>query len=208
MSPSTSLTHRNNKSRNGPAAISNKQHTRKTSKLREITSQLNLPEALASATDSAESVGSGSGTAAHAITDSSGSSSDESLLSPQSSSLILRPKGNTPGLSLPSSPRQGAVGNGDSMNGNGYGNGLSRGDESKSMVIPIDSKSPALTAPRSPGRPKVARWIAVMPQVWLIVKILLFFLKVMSMTNRCLPMAPNPWVFNSLLLLALVDLFG
>ncbi|KAK6340898.1 hypothetical protein TWF696_009211 [Orbilia brochopaga] len=207
INPSNSLAHRNNKSRNGPTALSSKQHARKTSKLREITSQLNLPESLASATDSAESMersSSNGGTAPQAITDSSGSSSDESaLVSPQSSSLILRPKAHGPGSSMPSSPRQGAVGGGGVS-----ANGRSRGDESKTMVIPIDSKPPALTAPRSPGRPKVARWIAVMPQVWLVVKILLFFLKVMSITNRCLPMAPNPWVFNSLLLLALVDLFG
>ncbi|KAF3924611.1 hypothetical protein AA313_de0201899 [Arthrobotrys entomopaga] len=209
INPSTSLA-RSNKTRNGP--LGGKQHTRTASKLREITSQLHLPESMTSSpvtsavTNSTESLQSTESTAgmAQATTDSSSgdnlspSSEDEGPLVPvrtHSSSLILRPKGQ----SLPSSAER--------KNGVAGRRGI-RGDDIKSIMITTDSKPPALTAPPTPIRSGVARWLVLSPQGWLVVKILLFFFKVVSVVNRCSPVAPNPWLFNSLLLFALADLFG
>ncbi|EPS43966.1 hypothetical protein H072_2142 [Dactylellina haptotyla CBS 200.50] len=213
INPSTSLA-RSNKPRNGP--LSGKQHTRKSSKLREITSQLNLPESLTSSSlmtpangsieslDSNTSAVSASQATIDSGTSSSPSSDEEGPLVPvrtQSSSLILRPKGHGIHPSA-QSPRENKYNISDGMSSR------QDDDDIKSIVITTDSKPPALTAPPTPAKSSFARRLVVMPQVWLVVKILLFFLKVISMMNRCSPVAPNPWVFNSLLLLALVDLFG
>ena len=46
------------------------------------------------------------------------------------------------------------------------------------------------------------------PESWLLVKLVIFFGKAISIANPCLPMAPNPWVYYPLLMLALLDFVG
>ncbi|KAF3941159.1 hypothetical protein ABW19_dt0204570 [Dactylella cylindrospora] len=162
LNPTTSLS-RPMKPRNG--SLSGSQHTRRASKLREITSELNLPESL-SAVEPSES----SFPAASVVSppSDSSSSSDEGPLIPVrtlSSSLILRPKGQK------SASPQGSDGIPDPGD-----------DTSRSMVMPVVSKPPALTGPPSPVNPKVVTWLTIMPHVWLALKILIFFGKVCCIT--------------------------
>ncbi|KAK6534471.1 putative serine/threonine-protein kinase iks1 [Arthrobotrys megalospora] len=237
INPSNSITRT---TRNGP--LSGKQHTRKSSKLREITSQFNLPEPVSTSNPASTLNGSTNNTTttsgdpfggpleprartpqATITTDSSGSSSEvEGPLIPVrtlSSSLILRPKGvpSSP-RALPSQPHlsddddNGA--DDDEYGGNeDYGIGIEMGGFGRSMVMTTskEMKIPALAAATTSivgGNGRVVWWVRVMPQVWLGVKVFVFFGKVFSIMGRCSPVAPNPWVFNSLLMLALVDLFG
>ncbi|KAF3172143.1 putative serine/threonine-protein kinase iks1 [Orbilia oligospora] len=228
INPSNSIT----RTRNGH--LSGKTHTRKSSKLREITSQFNLPEPVSSsspgsphngATNPGEIFGGPLETRvrnpqAGVGNDSSGSSSDvEGPLVPVrtlSSSLILRPKGAASPRALPEKPHLSDEEDDDDVddysNTEEFGIGIEMGRVGRSMVMATgkEVKIPALTAPVmvGGGSRSTVWWVRVMPQVWLALKILVFFGKVFSMMGRCSPVTPNPWVFNSLLLLALIDLFG
>ncbi|KAK6502846.1 putative serine/threonine-protein kinase iks1 [Arthrobotrys musiformis] len=234
INPSNSIT----RARNGP--LSGKQHTRKSSKLREITSQFSLPEPVSTSNPSS-SPHNGSPNAGELFggplesrvrtpqvvgvsNDSSSSSSDaEGPLVPVrtlSSSLILRPKGAASPRALPEKPHlsdEDDEGDGDSDDDDyegseGFGIGIEMGKVGRSMVMTTgnEMKIPALTAPVVVGGAGRGApwWVRVPPQVWLAAKVLLFFGKVFSVMERCSPVTPNPWVFNSLLMLALVDLFG
>jgi len=65
---------------------------------------------------------------------------------------------------------------------------------------------PAITAPPSPAKQTVKVWLG--PQTWLLMKMALFFVKIVTITNHCSPVAPNQFLFNSSLLLALLDFFN
>ncbi|RVD88337.1 uncharacterized protein DFL_002526 [Arthrobotrys flagrans] len=229
INPSNSIT----RARNGP--LSGKTHTRKSSKLREITNQFNLPEPVSTSspgsshngtTNPGETFGGPLETRVRTpqvgvSNDSSGSSSEvEGPLVPVrtlSSSLILRPKGDASPRALPEKPHLSDEDDDDDdvdeySNTEDFGVGIEMGRVGRSMVMTTgkEIKIPALTASAMVGGASrgTVWWVRVMPQVWLAVKVLVFFGKVFSVMGRCSPVTPNPWVFNSLLMLALVDLFG
>ncbi|KAK6350946.1 putative serine/threonine-protein kinase iks1 [Orbilia javanica] len=229
INPSNSIA----RTRNGP--IPGKTHARKSSKLREITNQFSLPEPVSTSSPGSPHNGStnpgeifGGPLETRSRTpqvgvssDSSSSSSDaEGPLVPVrtlSSSLILRPKGASSPRALPEKPHFSDDDDndddaGDYSNTEEFGIGIEMGRVGRSMVMATgkEVKIPALTAPVVVGgvNRNAVWWVRVMPQVWLAVKVLVFFGKVFSVMGRCSPVTPNPWVFNSLLMLALVDLFG